>query len=108
MMNMGIAFDILDDNDVVPLRWSRVTGHIIFDCKMDMTRKSRWVLDGHKTPEPLHSTYDDVVSQESVRIAIIYAALNDLDVTCADIRNSYLQAPSSQKDYKIYGPEFGI
>ena len=50
MMNMGIAFDILDDNDLVPPVCSKVTGHVIFDCKMDMTRKSRWVLDGHKTP----------------------------------------------------------
>ena len=55
MMNVGIAFDILYDNDVVPPGWSKVTGHVIFDCKMDMTRKSRWLLDGHKTPEPLHS-----------------------------------------------------
>ena len=31
MMNVGIAFDILDENDVVPLGWSKVTGHVIFD-----------------------------------------------------------------------------
>ena len=31
MMNVGIAFDILDDNDVVPPRWSKVIGHVIFD-----------------------------------------------------------------------------
>jgi hypothetical protein len=29
-------------------------------------------------------------------------------VFAADIRNAYLQAPSSQKDYIICGPEFGI
>ena len=61
MMNLGIAFDILDENDVVPPGWSKVTGQVIFDCKMYMTRKARWVLDGHKTPEPLHSTYAGVV-----------------------------------------------
>ena len=54
MTNVGIAFDILDDNGLVPPVWSKVTGHLIFDCKMDTTRKSRWVIDGHKTPEPLH------------------------------------------------------
>ena len=43
-----------------------------------------------------------------MKIALTYAALNDLDVTCADIINAYLQAPSSQKDYIICGPEFGI
>ena len=31
MMNMVIVFDILDDNDVVPPVWSKVTGHVIFD-----------------------------------------------------------------------------
>ena len=43
-----------------------------------------------------------------MRIALTYAALNDLDVCAADIRNAYLQAPSSQKDYIICGLEFGL
>ena len=75
---------------------------------MDFTRKARWVLDGHKTPDPIGSTYAGVVSRESVRIALTYAALNGLDVFAADIRNAYLQAPSSQKDYIVCGPEFGL
>ena len=74
---------------------------------MDFTRKARWVLDGHKTPDPIGSTYAGVVSRKSVHIALIYAALNDLDVFAADIWNTYLQALSSQKDYIICGPEFG-
>jgi hypothetical protein len=49
-----------------------------------------------------------VVSRDSIRIAFTYAALNGLDVFAADIRNAYLQAPSSQKDYILCGPEFGI
>ena len=53
------------------------------------------------------STYAGVVSRESVRIALTYAALNHIDVMAADIRNAYLQAPSSQKDYIICGLEFG-
>jgi hypothetical protein len=48
------------------------------------------------------------VSRESVRIALTYAALNELEVTAADIRNAYLQAPSSQKHYIICEPEFGL
>ena len=75
---------------------------------MDFTRKARWVLDGHKTLDPIGSTYAGVVSRESVRIALTYAALNELDVFAADIRNAYLQAPLSQKDYIICGPEFGV
>ena len=69
---------------------------------MDFTRKARWVLDGHKTPNPFGSAYTGVVSRESVRIAFTYAALNYLDLFVADVRNVYLQAPSSQKDYIVY------
>jgi hypothetical protein len=108
MKNVGIAFEVLDEGQNQPVGWSKVTGHIIFDVKMDFTRKARWVLDGHKTPNPIGSTYAGVVSRESVRIALTYAALNGLDVVAADIRNAYLQAPSSQKDYIICGPEFGL
>ena len=75
---------------------------------MDFSRKARWVLDGHKTPDPIGSTFAGVVSCESVQIAFTNAALNDLQVFAADLHNAYLQAPSSQKDYVVCGPEFGI
>ena len=72
------------------------------------TRKVRWVLDRHKTADPTGSSYAGVVSREAVRIAFPYAALNDLEVCAANICNTYLQAPSSQKDYIICGPKFGL
>ena len=70
--------------------------------------KVRWFLGGHKTVEPIGSTYAGVVSRESVRIAFTDDALNRVNIFAADIRNAYLQSPSSQKDYIICGPEFGI
>ena len=94
MFNVGIAFEILEDDEPTPKGWRKVTGHIVFDVKMDFTRKARWVLDGHKTADPEGSTYAGVVSRETVRIAFMYAALNGLDICTADIRNAYLQAPS--------------
>ena len=108
MYNVGVAFEVLEEGAIAPKGWKRVTGHLIWDVKMDFTRKCRWVLDGHKCPDPEGSTYAGVVSRESVRIALTYAALNGLDVFAADIRNAYLQAPSSQKDYIICGEEFGL
>ena len=33
---------------------------------------------------------------------------NGVDVTAADIRNAYLQAPLSQRDYIVCGLEFGL
>ena len=65
---------------------------------MDFTMKARWVLDGHKTPNPIGSTYAVVVSIESVQIAF---TLNGLNVFAANIINAYLQTPSSPKDYII-------
>ena len=106
--NVGVAFEVLTYGKQAPPGWSKVTGHLIWDLKMDFTRKARWVLDGHKTASPIGSTYAGVVSRESVRIAFTYAALNGLDVCAADIQNAYLQAPSSQKEYIICGPEFGL
>ena len=108
MYEVGVAFEVLDEGKTAPSGYSKVTGHLVFDVKMDFTRKARWVLDGHKTPDIAGSTYAGVVSRESVRIAFTYAALNGLSIWAADIRNAYLQAPSSQKNYIICGPEFGL
>eukprot|EP00957_Ditylum_brightwellii_P138405 10549341-Ditylum_brightwellii.AAC.1 len=49
---------------------------------MDFTRKDGWVLDGHKAPDPVGSTYAGVVSTES--------------------------AQSSQRHYIVCGAEFGL
>ena len=108
MKDVGMAFKILDDGEHVPVGYTEASGHLVWDVKMDFTRKARWVLDGHKTEAPNISTYAGVVSRESVRIALTYAALNDVDICAADIRNAYLQAPSSQKHYVICGAEFGL
>eukprot|EP00957_Ditylum_brightwellii_P161898 12325990-Ditylum_brightwellii.AAC.1 len=75
---------------------------------MGFTRKAIWVLDGHKIPDTVESTYVGVVSRESVIIAFTYAALNNLDVWAADIHNAYLQALSSQRHYIVCGAEFGL
>ena len=64
---------------------------------MDGTFEARLCKDGHLTEDPDGSRYAGVVSRESVRIALMYAALNNLPVMAADIRNAYLQAPTSEK-----------
>ena len=70
--------------------------------------KSRWVKDGHRTPDPENFTFTGVISRESVWIALNYTALNNIDVITADIKNGYLQAPSSDGNYIICGPEFRL
>ena len=108
MYNVGAAFKILEDDEALPVGYTKSSGHMIFDVKMDFTRKARWVKDGHKHAAPDNASYAGVVSRESIRIALTYAALMDLEVKAADIRNAYLQAPTSEKHYVICGPEFGL
>ena len=66
MSNVGIAFTILDEGKKAPPGWTKASGHLVFDVKMDFTRKARWVKDGHRYPDPTTSAYDGVVSHESV------------------------------------------
>ena len=78
-----------------------MTIYLIFDVNVDFTRKARFVLDGHKTPDPICSTYAVVVSHEIIMITFTYVALNVLDEFAREIITAYLQAPSSQKDFMI-------
>jgi hypothetical protein len=80
---------------------------MVFDVKMDLTRKARMVAGGHTTETPASLTYSSVVSRDSVRIAFLYAALNDLDVMSCDVSNAYLNAPCREKIWFVAGPEFG-
>ena len=68
MYNVGVAFKILDEREQAPNGWKKVTGHLVWDVKMDFTRKARWVLNEHKTPDPVGSTFTGVVSRESIQL----------------------------------------
>jgi hypothetical protein len=67
-------------------------------------RKARFVAGGHTTDTPHAMTYASVLSRESVIFAPTLAALNDLDVKMADIKNSYLTAPIAEKVWTVLGP----
>ena len=108
MANAMIAFEILEDSVAMPVGWTLAKVHLVFDVKMDGTFKARLCKDSHLTEDPSGSKCAGVVLRESVRIALLHAALNDMLVMAADIRNACLQAPTSEKHYVICGPEFGI
>ena len=107
MESMSPAFQILEDDEKISGDYRRVTFHLIYDIKLDFTRKARLVADGHKLPTPSSNTFAGVVSRESVRIAFTYAALNGLTVSSCDIKNAYLQSPTSGKYYTILNSNFG-
>jgi hypothetical protein len=54
--------------------------HIVFDIKMDFTRKARFCTGGHTTDTPMAMMYSSVVPRDSVRIGFMLAALNGLDM----------------------------
>jgi hypothetical protein len=88
--------------------YQEITCHMVFDVKMDLTHKARSVAGGgHMTETPASLTYSSVVSRDSVRIAFLIAALNDLDIMSFDIGNAYLNAPCQEKIWFVAGPEFG-
>jgi hypothetical protein len=47
MHNVGVVFEVLEDGKSAPHGWTKASGHIIWDLKIDVMRKARWVLEGH-------------------------------------------------------------
>ena len=87
--------------------FQEIACHMIFDVKMDLTRKARFVAGGHMTEAPASITYSSVVSRDSVRLAFLIAALNDIEIIACDVGNAYLNAPCREKVWFVAGPEFG-
>ena len=83
MKNVSIAFKILDSSENLPVGYSKLNVHMVFDIKLDLTRKATLVPDGHLTPDPIDSTYAGVVFWETVRSALAYAALLGIDIWAA-------------------------
>jgi hypothetical protein len=107
MKNVQPAFKILDENEQVLIGYKWIPCHMIFDVKMDFTCKARFVAGGHMTDPPASIMYSSVVSRDSVRIAFLITALNDLEVLGADVGNAYLNAETREKVYTTAGKEFG-
>ena len=82
---------------------------MIFDIKMGegFRQKACMVAGGHMAEAPSSLTYSSVVSRDSVRIALMIAALNGLKVLACDIQNNFLTAKCREKCFTRSGPEFG-
>jgi hypothetical protein len=117
LTKINIAFEFLEHLTPEQIRRGDARGdfvgfqeikcHMVFDVKMDLTRKARLVAGGHTTETPASLTYSSVVSRDSVRIAFLIAALYDIDVLSCDVSNAYLNAPCREKIWFVAGPEFG-
>ena len=89
-----------------PDGYQKIRVHLIFAVKHDGRHKARLVAGGHLIPDPIESIYSGVVSIRSLRLVIVLAKLNNLEVWGADIGNVYLEAKTKEKLYIVAGPEF--
>jgi hypothetical protein len=113
MSKVKIAFEFCEDWTPDQIRqglakqdfvgFQEIQCHMVFDVKMDLTRKARFVAGGHLMETPASLTYSSIVSRDSVRIAFLVAALNDLDILSCDVSNAYLNAHVGRK----YGSSLG-
>eukprot|EP00804_Cyclotella_cryptica_P024391 CCRYP_018575-RA/>CCRYP_018575-RA protein AED:0.15 eAED:0.15 QI:0/0/0/1/0/0/4/0/667 len=99
MTNVRVAFDILAEGAAPPPDHQFIRCHMIFDARL--------VAGGHATKAPATLTYASVVSRETVRIALLVAALNKVDIWAADVLNAYITAPCQEKIWTTLGKEFG-
>jgi hypothetical protein len=105
--DVHVAFKTLPDVQSAPIGYQKIPCHMIFDVKMeDFHRKAQLVAGGHRTEAPATITYASVVSRETVRITLIMAAPNDLEVKVGDVLNAYITAPITEKVLTVLGPEF--
>ena len=94
-----MVFQVLDTDNQPPIVYIEISCHLIFDVKMDLTKKDRYIAGGHFTDPPSPMTYASVVGRETVRIAFSVADLNDLRILAGDIQNTYLNTFIKEKIY---------
>jgi hypothetical protein len=92
MTHVRPAFRVLEEQETTPIGSQWILCHMVFDIKVDFTRKARFVAGGHKAEAPKSITYSSMVSRDSIRIAFLLAALNEVDILAANIGNAYLNA----------------
>jgi hypothetical protein len=99
MLNILLAFKFRDDNMMQP-GFKKIDCHMVFGVKLDLVRIERFVAGGHQRDPPKESVYSSIVSRDSVHLAFLIAALNDLEILSADVQNAYLNAPTKEKIYQ--------
>jgi hypothetical protein len=91
MKTIDCAFHFPEDGKA-PVGYQKIDCHMIFDVKMTLEHKARCIASGHQTEPTKDITFASVVLKDSIRIAFLVAALNDLEILSADINGTYLNA----------------
>ena len=107
-INGHSTFIVLEEDEPLPDGYTQIPYHFVFDVKFDGRRKARLVTEGHRAPEvDKEESYSGVVGIETIRVAFLLAALNNLDVCAADISVAFLHGKTREKCFVRAGPEFG-
>ena len=109
MKNVRIAFEVFEGHIRELENYKHIAGHLIFDIKLgeNFRRKARFVADGYKASAPNAITYSSVASRDSMRLFLLVAALNDIEIRSADVQNAFLTEPVLETVWLVAGPEFG-
>jgi hypothetical protein len=85
--------------------WQFAPMHMIFDIKQqDLQHKARLVYGGHVIDSSGHVTYSSNIRDISVRLLMIVATQNHLDMRMVgDIGNAFPTAPCAEKIYPNLG-----
>ena len=80
MKNIRVAFKILMDGKAAPIGHQFEQCHMVFDIKlMNLQERQYLVAGGHMTKALATIKYNIIVYRETVRIALMVAAINDLE-----------------------------
>ena len=105
--NSKVAFKLLSRGENTLPGYNEILYHLVFNVKLNMTYKARYVASGHLIDVPANMTYSSVVSRDMVRIRFLDAALNDLDILAGDIQNAFLFALIEEKFFFYTGDKWG-
>ena len=91
--NMGLLLaplhrDGKGKDSKIPDSYKKIRVHLVFDIKHVGRHKARLVSDGHLTDVPLDSVYSGMASLRGLRIVLLLAELNNLQL-CA----TYIEMP---------------
>ena len=89
---MPIAFNILDNDNHMPIGYKEIKCYVIFDVKIGTLQyKSCYVAGSYITDLLSTQTYSSIVLQEFICIILTIITLNSLSVITRDLENTYLQ-----------------
>ena len=88
-----------------PKEHQKIRVHFVIDVKYCGEFKTGLVADGHLTKKSNETVYSGVISLRNLRLSMIIAELNDIQLWGADVGHAYLEELTKEKLYIVACPE---